>query len=387
MISVSRLVSDEAEGGDSVRYGGWNGGTPTVMVWNVTTRCNLECRHCYATSGPGPDPSSSAELSTVEGRRLLADAATHGTRVVLFSGGEPLLRPDLLTLMEYAGEQGMRPVLSCNGTLLTEDLATRLQGVGLGYVGISLDGPPAIHDALRGRAGAHAEAVRGIHAAQEAGLKVGLRTTLTRATIPHLDAIFQWVERESIPRVCFYHLVGVGRGEGLERETPSARETRAAVDRIFDWTLSLQQADRQIEVLTVANAVDGVYLYLTLRASNGLRTQRLLDLLRRAGGNASGSRIGCVAADGTVHPDQFWRARVLGNIRQSPLSTIWEGLEGSFLHQLRNRKARLQGRCAVCRFQDLCNGAERARAEAWSGDPWAADPACYLTPEEVGLVD
>ncbi len=392
MIGISKLYCGTVEPSDVLRYGR---GKPVpshllqfrrdarpVVVWNVTRACNLRCVHCYAAASGGADPD---ELTTSEGLALLDDLAGFGVPVVLFSGGEPLMRPDLLALVGRATERGMRAVISTNGTLIDEAAAGRLAEAGLAYVGISLDGVGAVNDRFRGVEGAYSRALEGLRRARDAGIKVGLRVTLTRRNADQVDPLFDLLERERIPRVCFYHLVYAGRGSALMAEDLSHEATRAVLDRIIDRTASLHAAGHPAEVLTVDNHADGPYLYMRMEREGDERAGAVLDLLRMNGGNASGQRIGCVSWDGRVHPDQFWRHVTVGNVRERPFSAIWTDPAVELLASLRDRKARLTGRCAACRFLDACNGNFRVRAEAATGDLWAPDPACYLTDAEIGI--
>jgi radical SAM protein with 4Fe4S-binding SPASM domain len=213
---------------------------------------------------------------------------------------------------------------------------------------------------------------------------VGLRLTLTAHTVAELGGIFDLVERENIGRVCFYHLVHTGRGgESSSGLDLSHAQTRAAVDLIIDRTAALHRAGKPAEVLTVDNHADGPYLLMRLARENPALAAQALALLRAAGGNASGCRLGCVSWNGEVHPDQFWRQHSLGNIRRRPFSAIWTDVPaGSLLCQLRQRPRPLAGRCGRCRWLEVCNGNLRARAEA-AGDIWGDDPACYLTDGEI----
>jgi radical SAM protein with 4Fe4S-binding SPASM domain len=138
-------------------------------------------------------------------------------------------------------------------------------------------------------------------------------------------------------------------------------------------------------VLTVDNHADGPYIYLRLLRENPELAEKVWRLLQYNEGNNSGRGIGCISWDGRVHPDQFWREHVLGNVLERPFSEIWVDSGIELLSKLKDKKSYVHGRCAACRFLDVCAGNFRARAEAYYGDMWAPDPACYLTDEEIGL--
>jgi len=393
MIGISKLYCGTVEPSDALRYGRDSANLPShllqfskdkrpVVVWNVTRRCNLKCVHCYAHAREEGQPN---ELTTSEGKKVLDDLAGFGVPVVLFSGGEPLARKDLPDLAAYAVSKGMRAVISTNGTLIGAKTARTLKEIGLSYVGISLDGMEAINDRFRGVKGAFASALQGIRNCQAAGIKVGLRFTINKFNVSEIPDIFGLIEEMDIPRVCFYHLVYAGRGSELVSADLSHAETRAAVDMIIDHTRRLHAIGKPKEVLTVDNHADGPYLYQRLANEDPARAAQVLELLQWNEGNNSGRGIGCISWDGEVHPDQFWRHYSLGNVKDRPFSEIWMDTSEPLMARLKDKKRFVTGRCAGCRWLDVCGGNFRVRAEAVSGDVWAPDPACYLTDEEIAL--
>ncbi len=393
MIGVSKLYCGTVEPSDVLRYGSKSSQLPAhllqfsndkkpVVVWNVTQRCNLHCAHCYSHS---QNKDYRNELNTTEGLGLLADLADFGVPVVLFSGGEPLLRSDLPELIERARVLGMRTVISTNGTLLSDDMAGRFRDAGLSYIGVSLDGLRANNDRFRGVNGAFDQAFKGIQAAKNSGIKVGLRFTMSRRNVTDIEAIFDLIEQEEIPRICFYHLVYSGRASKLIADDLTHAESRSVLDYIITRTMKLHKQGRPVEVLTVDNHCDGPYIYMRMKTENPGRAKAVYKLLQMNGGNNSGIGIGCVSWDGTVYPDQFWRNKPLGSIRKQPFSEIWNNSDLPLLSQLRNRSEYIKGRCACCRWFSICNGNLRARAESQSGDVWGDDPACYLSDKEIAL--
>ncbi len=324
-------------------------------------------------------------MDTEEGKKFIQDLAEFGVPVLLFSGGEPLLRPDIFALATYAVERGIRPVLSTNGTLITKSVAKKISNIGFAEVGISLDGIGAKNDYFRGKKGAYQAALKGIRNCLALGIKVSLRFTITRFNYQDIPAIFKLAEEEGISRLCFYHLAYSGRGINLREHNLSHFETRNIVDTICKHTLDLYQRGLYKEILTVANHADGIYLYLKVKEKDPEQAAKILSLLRRNGGNNSGIRIGAVDDLGNVHPDQFWWHYSLGNVRQRKFGDIWMDTTEPLLRGLRERKQLLKGRCSRCQYLDICNGNLRVRAEVVFGDVWAEDPACYLTDEEIGL--
>jgi len=391
MIGISKLYCGTVEPSDALRYGRQSKDLPShllqfsedkkpVVVWNVTRACNLKCVHCYARA---VDRTHERELNHEQGLGLIDDMAAFGAPVVLFSGGEPLMRPDLVELASYAVSKGMRAVISTNGTLISKDKAKELKEVGLSYVGVSLDGMEEVNDRFRGRKGAFKDAMAGIINCQEVGLKVGLRFTINRMNTAEIPRIFDLLEEYRIPRVCFYHLVYAGRGSDLVDDDLDHGETRKVVDLIIDRTKDLHDRGMAKEVLTVDNHADGPYVYLRMLGENNPRAEEVLTLLKMNEGNSSGRGIGCVSWDGSVHADQFWRHCSFGNVLERPFSEIWSDLTNPLMKKLKEKKRHVKGRCAKCRWLDVCGGNFRVRAEAVTGDVWAPDPACYLSDEEI----
>ena len=390
MISVSRLLCGDVAEGDSLRYGLGRSHCSVadashqrpIVVWNCTRRCNLRCVHCYASAGENAQPG---ELSTPEAKAFIDSLADFGVPVLLFSGGEPLMRDDVFELATYAGEQGVRPVISTNGTLITIDMARRIKEVGFGEAGISLDGVGPDNDTFRGVSGAFDRALEGIRNCVAVSQKVSLRFTITPSNRHHIPAIFDLLEAERIDRACFYHLAYAGRAANMVYRDLTAQETRRTMDLICDRTLDMHRRGLHKEILTVDNHADGVYLFLKVAREQPERAEEVMGLLRRNGGNNSGLRIGAVDNLGNVHADQFWWHYSFGNVRERPFGDIWLDTSDPLMRGLKNRKPLLKGRCSVCRYLDVCKGNLRVRAEAVYGDVWAPDPACYLTDEEIGI--
>ncbi|MCL1983757.1 MAG: radical SAM protein [Clostridiales bacterium] len=384
MTSITKLLTRENYFGDGLRYSqgsahsirGVSDKAGPVVVWNCTKTCNLSCVHCYSES---QCKTYDNELTFEEACALIDDLAMYRCPVLLFSGGEPLMRPDLLDLARRASEKGIRPTISTNGTLIDMAMAKALKDTGVGYVGISLDGLEETNDRLRGKRGAFQLALEGIRNCVKVGQRVGLRFTVSKHNYTEVDGIFDLLERENIDRVCFYHLVYAGRGNLMIEQDISHEQTRSLLDTIIRRTLLLEERGQKKEILTVDNHADGVYVYLKTQSPY------VLDMLRRNGGNRSGIAFACVDSEGNVHADQFTRQTSFGNVKDHPFSEIWSNPSHPMLQGLRNRKPLLKGRCAACRYLDLCNGNFRSRAESVTGDFWASDPACYLTDAEIGL--
>ena len=389
MISVTKLLCDKADNyGDRLRYSDSSRGTVhgtagnwgPVVVWNCTRSCNLGCVHCYSNS---ENRSYEGELDTDEAKIFIDDLSAFRVPVLLFSGGEPLMRKDFHQLVDYAASKGLRTTISTNGTLIDAETASRFKKTGIGYVGVSLDGIGSNHDRFRGQQGAFDQALRGIHHCLSAGLKVGVRFTVTRHNLQEVPELFRLIKEEGIPRICFYHLVYSGRGSEIVKEDIAPEENRYLLDLIAEEVLAMEENGELKEVLTVDNHADGVYLYLKMKEKDEALALRIWGLLSKNGGNRSGIAIAAVDNQGGVHPDQFTPGHVFGNVRERFFGDIWSDTSHPILKGLKDRKPLLKGRCSTCCWLSVCNGNFRSRAEAIYGDFWAPDPACYLTDEEI----
>jgi len=393
MVGVTRLLCGTATPGDALRYGRNTAHLPAhllhysedkrpIVVWNCTRRCNLRCVHCYSDSR---NAEYQGELTTAEGKALIDSLAEFRVPTLLFSGGEPLTRPDIFELASYARQKGLRCVLSTNGTLIDETAAARIKEAGFSYVGVSIDGLEATHDRIRGERGAFARTLQGIRYCRDSGTRVGLRFTVHKLNVDQLSGIFQLMREERIPRCCIYHLAYAGRGDRLKRNDLTPEETREVVDFIFDQAQQLHADGADLDLLTVDNHTDGVYLYMRVQRDQPERADEVYRMLRWNGGNQSGIAIACIDNQGFVHPDQFSWHQNLGNVRERSFADIWTDTTNPLMAFLKNRKPHLTGRCASCKYLEICNGNLRVRAERYHGDIHAPDPACYLTDEEIAV--
>lgn len=389
MISVTKLLFAREYFGDRLRYtksagtmkNGAAEGMGPVVVWNSTRTCNLRCRHCYMDSDAQKYQN---ELTTDEAKKFIDDLADFRVPVLLFSGGEPLMRQDFFALAEYAAKKNVRPTLSTNGTLISRETAQRIKDIGVGYVGISLDGLADVNDRFRGVGGAYEKAMRGIENCTAVGQRVGLRFTINRHNFLELDRIFDFIEEKKINRVCFYHLVYSGRGRSMIDEDITPEESRAAMDVIIRRAKDFEARGLEKEILTVDNHCDGPYMYLkALKEGDEKTAARIKNFLAMNGGNRSGIAFGEVDPEGYVHPDQFTQHHTFGNVREKKFGDIWRDTSHEIMRGLKDRRPLLKGRCAACRFLASCNGNFRTRAEAKTGDFWQSDPSCYLTDEEI----
>lgn len=389
MLGITKLLCGSENFGDKLRYTegaaqqkhGVRDGFGPVVVWNCTRSCNLKCVHCYAKS---ENKKYASELTTLEAKKLIDDLSDFKVPVILFSGGEPLVREDLLEIIQYAGNKGIRCTISTNGTLIDKELSKKFKQIGTGYIGISLDGIGQKHDSFRGVNGSFDKALEGIRNCLGAGQRVGLRFTISSYNYDQLNDIFYLIKEEKIPRVCFYHLVYSGRGSDMIKDDVSLEQSREAMNLIIDKAIMLGSTT---EILTVDNHADAAYLYLRSLHKYPQLSQNILTGLKMNGGNRSGIAFGNIDSQGYVHPDQFTQHHTLGNVKEQPFGEIWTNMQNPVLAGLKDRKPLLKGRCSQCKWLDICNGNFRARAEAVTGDFWGSDPACYLTDEEIGITN
>ena len=359
----------------------FSGTNRPLVVWNTTNRCNLRCKHCYISA---EDRGYGNELTTAEAEEFITDLAEMRAPVLLFSGGEPLIRPDIFHLSRYATDKGLRVVLSTNGTLITPEIAKSIKESGMQYVGVSLDGLQETHDEFRRLTGALEKALQGIRNSMEVGLKTGVRFTINKFNREDLPGVLDLLEQEGIPRFCMYHLVYSGRGKEMMDMDTSREEKLETIKFLVDKTIELYEKGVETELLTVDNHADGVYIYNYLISKDPDRAEEVMQLLKMHGGCSAGTKFSNVDPQGNVHPCQFWQHVNLGNVRERKFSEIWNDENNEFLIGMRQKDKMLKGRCGQCSFKTVCGGC-RIRAEVVSGDIWAEDPACYLSDSEIGI--
>ncbi len=351
-----------------------------VVIWNLIRRCNLTCKHCYSISA---DKDFAGELSTEEVFRTMDDLKAFKVPALILSGGEPLLRPDFFDIAARSKELGFYTALSSNGTLIDEPMCRRIANADFHYVGVSLDGLGKTHDKFRRMDGAFDLSLHGIRLCRDAGMKVGVRFTLTQDNFADLPGLLQLVEDEGVDRFYFSHLNYAGRGNKNRKDDAQHQMTRAAMDLLFDTCWRYQEHGLQKEFTTGNNDADGVYLLHWVRAKFPEKAAHIEAKLRQWGGNASGVNVANIDNLGNVHPDTMWWHHTLGNVRERPFSAIWPDVSDPLMAGLKQSPRPVKGRCASCAYLQICNGNTRVRAQQLTGDAWAEDPGCYLTDEEI----
>jgi len=379
MFRLSQFVRELLEPGSQRKPG-----TPPgpVVIWNLIRRCNLLCKHCYSISA---DTNFKGELNTEEALTVLNDLKQFKVPALILSGGEPLMRPDIHQLGMAAKELGIYTGLSTNGTLINESNIDEIAAAGYDYVGISLDGLRDTHDAFRRKEGAFDDSLHAVKLCLEAGIKVGLRFTITSGNSHELKDLVKLSEDLGVDKFYLSHLNYAGRGNKNRGEDAFHRTTRDAVDMLIEQAVTDYENGFMRDFVTGNNDADGVYLYQWAQRNFPERAEQLREHLVAWGGNQSGRHISNIDNLGNVHPDTFWWEHTLGNVREKPFSEIWSQSDDQLLREFRMQPRPLKGRCGACAHRDICGGNTRVRAWQLHNDAWAEDPACYLTDDEIGV--
>jgi len=361
------------------RYLAFSGMRRPVVFWNLTDRCNLACTHCYSRSGP--DNPTAGELSTAQALAFIDDMATAGIPLVIFTGGEPLVRPDIWQLAERCREKGIKTALSTNGTLITDEVAAGIKAGGIEYAGISLDGATAAtHDRFRNTPGAFARATAAFARCRKAGVRCGVRVTLTRENLPELEPLVQLAKDLGASRFCLYWLVPCGRGSDaysrLQLDTDDVTRALSLLYRAAQET-----PPEEMEFLTVDAPQDCIHLIHSMERDNSPDLAEAKELLSSLnGGCSAGDRVANVDPKGNVYPCQFARSPefLVGNIRNRPFSLLWNDAANPVLSRFRTRPAVVGGKCSTCTYLPLCGGGCRVRAWAAGGSFESEDPFCSV---------
>ena len=353
-----------------------------VVIWNLIRRCNLTCKHCYSISA---DTNFPGELSTEQVYAVMDDLKAFRVPVLILSGGEPLLRPDIYDIAKRAKAKGFYVGLSSNGTLIDENNIDKIAECDFNYVGVSLDGLGATHDRFRRLDGAFEASLKGIRLCRDLGLKIGVRFTMTQDNAHDLPGLLKLVEDEGIDRFYFSHLNYAGRGNKNRKDDAQYQLTRQAMDLLFDTCWEYNQRGLEKEFTTGNNDADGVYFLHWVRRRFPDSAAHVAAKLRQWGGNSSGVNVANIDNLGNVHPDTMWWHYTLGNVKERPFSQIWPDVADPLMAGLKAYPRAVKGRCGECAYLRICNGNTRVRAQQMTGDAWAEDPGCYLTDEEIGL--
>ena len=349
-----------------------------MVVWNTTRKCNLRCAHCYINAVGEDSEEDMGELTTREAMNMIEDLAAIKSPMLVFSGGEPLLRNDIYELNVYAMKLGLRTILSSNSTLITREAAKKIKEAGFSYVGVSLDGRGEAHDSFRGAKGAFKKSLQGLRHLMEAGVKTGVRFAITNQNYDELPKVLEITRREKIPRFSLFQLVYGGRGKEIIDWDIFNEQRRSVMDYIIEEA----RVSNGMNIVTADNYADGIYLLQDVAEHEPERAEEVEKLLAMQSGCPAGDGLANVDNQGNVHLCPYWQSLTIGNIREQKFSDIWFDEENEILAKMRDKTRYLKGKCGRCRLNHLCMGC-RVRAEVACGDLFGEDPACYLTEEEI----
>ncbi|RME84666.1 MAG: radical SAM protein, partial [Planctomycetota bacterium] len=341
-----------------------------ILIWNLTLGCNLFCAHCYASA----KKRHPQELTFEECLDVIRQLPKVGVKFVILSGGEPLMHPHLFELAEILRKEKIGTYLSTNGLLINDKNLPLIKQHFL-YVGISIDGPPEIHDRFRGRDGAFERSLANIRRCLKAPIPVGIRFTLTRQTSSYLPFVFELAEREGIPKIYISHLVFAGRGASLQVLSPPEIKEKMAF--VLEKAFEYQEKKIPIEIVTGNNETDAVYLFQEFSRRYPHLCSSLWQRLLIRQGNQAGNRLMNLDALGNLKADPFF-PEAIGNIRENSLADLWFGSH-PLLENLRKFPRKVKGKCETCSYMKICNGNSRVRAFAENDDYQAFDGCCYIS--------
>ena len=358
-----------------------------VVIWNLIRRCNLQCKHCYSTS---LDIDFKDELSTEQIKATIDDLKVAQVPVLILSGGEPLLRPDIFEITAYAKAKGFYVALSTNGTLINEDNIEQIKAADYQYVGISIDGLEEFHDEFRRQKGSFKTSMHAIKLCKEAGIKVGMRLCLTRENFADLPAMLDLMEKNQVDKFYLSHLNYSGRGKRSAEQDAMFKMTKDAMELLYERAYSHISQGIDTDFVTGNNDADGPFLLKWVEKKFGQQyPERVANLQQRLinwGGNASGVNVANIDNTGTIHPDTYWWNHPIGNVKQEKFSDVWANTKDDLMLGFRQSPRPVKGRCRKCEYLNICGGNTRTRAFAQTGDAWSEDPGCYLEDTEIGII-
>ncbi|MDR5659661.1 putative heme d1 biosynthesis radical SAM protein NirJ2 [Serpentinicella sp. ANB-PHB4] len=322
-----------------------------IISWNTTNDCNMFCDHCYRDAGIKADK----ELDTKEGRKLIDEIVKAGFKIMIFSGGEPLMRKDIFELVGYANTKGLKPVFGTNGTLISKEVAKELKKAGTMGMGISLDSSnPALHDQLRCYEGAWEGALKGMENCKSVDLPFQVHTTVIDWNNPELENITDLAIDLGAIAHHFFFLVPTGRGKNIESRSLDAAQYEATLKRIMD-----KQKQVRIELKPTC-------------APQFMRIAKEMDMkLRFNRGCLAGTSYCIISPTGRVQPCAYLDMEI-GNVRNIPFSDIWKN--NDVFNKLRSQD--YSGGCGKCGYKESCGGCRARAAYYHDGDYMAEEPWC-----------
>lgn len=371
MFRLSNLIKSTLEDQKSRTLNG------SIMIWNFTNRCNLLCHHCYSKA----DANEKDTLSLEEIKKTITKLKKGGVNFVIFSGGEPLLRPDIFDIAQCMKDNNIMTYLSTNGMYIKKNNVDKIINT-FNYIGISIDGIEEIHDQFRGQKGAYKKSIEAIKLIQEHGGNAGIRFTITKETQDSFYKMFELCEELNVNKLYISHLVYSGRGEDNLSIDISKEQRREYVDFIINKAFEYYENNSNIDLVTGNMEMDAIMLLNKFKKDYPLKVELLEKKLKAWAGNSAGNRLGNMDWAGNVKPDPFFPFTI-GNYLETPFDELWTSKENDLLNKLRQSPRQIKGKCSRCDYLDICNGGSRSRAYAISGDLWEEDPSCYLSNEEI----
>ena len=343
---------------------------PRVLAWETTAACNLLCKHCRGSSTV---QTPEGELTTGEAKQLLDGIRETGTPIIIMSGGEPLMRPDILEIIAYGTQLGFRMTLATNGTMITEELACRLRDAGVQRVSISLDGRRATHDTFRCQPGCFEKSMEGIENLKKAGIEFQINTTVSRFNVSELEDVHRFAKEIGAVAHHFFFLVPTGRGTALSEFEITPEEYEAALEWLY--------AESQKSEIQIRPTCAPHYFRIMRQQAKkqGIEiTQKTHGLDAMTKGCLGGISFGFISSTGEVNPCGYLPVSA-GNVRRQSFKEIWEGAK--VFNDLRDASL-YKGKCGACEYKRVCGGC-RARAYAETGDYLKEEPLCSYVPESL----
>lgn len=352
-------------------------GAPFQVVWDVTYGCNLKCKHCYAEA----NKARMDELNDQEAMELVDKLGKMGVTILAFSGGEPLVRSNIMELAQRASDNGMYVSMATNGTLITKEKARELRRAGVEFLQISLDGAtPETHDAFRGIPGAFEKTINGIKNAVEEGFFVNIATTATKLNIKEIPDIIDLCDKLGVNWFMAYNFVPTGRGRSIVEIDLSPQEREDMLNMMFEMMEHVKcdvlSTAPQLARVALQHCSGSETLVVPTHFYNARVNESLYGLTEFIGGCGAGRFYMAIRANGNIEPCVFFPLTV-GNVKEDDLEEIWR--TSPIFEELRDKDI-LADNCGTCEYRYHCGGC-RARAYNYTGNHLAGDPGCIRNQE------
>ena len=353
-------------GRDAAPPGGVN--PPRILAWETTAACNLKCKHCRGSS---TENSAEDELTTAEAKQMLDEIRKTGTPIIILSGGEPLMRPDIFEIARYGTDLGFRMTLATNGTPVTEEIAEKIKDAGIQRVSISLDGREKTHDAFRCIPGCFIESMKGIRNLKKAGVEFQINTTISRFNVHEMEDVHTFAKEIGAVAHHFFFLVPTGRGAELTEFEITPEEYETALEWLYELS---KKTDLQIRPTCAPHYFRILRQHAKKEGIEVTPKTHGLDAMTK--GCLGGISFGFISSIGEVNPCGYLPVSA-GNVRKLPFKEIWENAK--VFNDLRNY-SEYKGKCGACEYKRVCGGC-RARAYSETGNYMEEEPLCSYNPK------